>query len=83
MDWFLYDNSLRHERVNLVFTLVTIVDSSKKDGWVPSPNFGLNIKRVKKNLLTYIFSEIIRKSENYRFSDDFREREKIKSLEFP
>ena len=50
---------------------------------MPSPNFGLNIKRVKKNLLTYIFSEIIRKSENYRFSDDFREREKIKLLEFP
>ena len=32
MDWFLYDNGLRHERVNLVFTLLTIVDSSKKDG---------------------------------------------------
>ena len=53
MDWFLYHNSLRHERVNENFTIKVIISKKKltcislydKDLWHAKALFNTNYKK--------------------------------------
>ena len=56
MDWFLYDNGLRHERVNTSLLMMTgAIKSSSASLLYPSRVFIVNFKQPPDSAMVYLW----------------------------